>query len=76
MRLDMKFGWRPQFNDRDLHRKEAIAIKLTYPNNQNLIQGSVRCTQLASELYRMNKSKFESIVIYKPLRSNKCLSSI
>lgn len=58
MKLDMKFGWRPEFNDRDrLNRKEAIAIKLTYPINIGLLKQSVRGGPLFSEIYRMNKSK-------------------
>ena len=59
MKLDMKFGWRPEFNDKDrLHRKEAIAIKLTYPNTLGICKTSVRGCQLFTELYRTNKSKW------------------
>ena len=53
MKLDMKFGWRPEFNDKDrLHRKEAIAIKLTYPNTIGICKTSVRSCQLFNELFR------------------------
>ena len=58
MKLDMKFGWRPGFNDKDkLHCKEAIAINLNYPNNSNLILTSVRANgNMLTEMYRNNKS--------------------
>ena len=58
MKLDMKFGWRPGFNDKDkMHRKEAIAIKLGYPNNQDIWLQSVRNSALCQELYKFKKSK-------------------
>ena len=59
MKEDMIFGWRPDFNDKErLHRKEAIAIKLNYPNNPNLFKTSIRANvNMLAEMYRNNKSK-------------------
>jgi len=43
MKEDMRFGWRPEYNERDKkNRKEAVAIKLTYPNNKGLFRTSIR----------------------------------
>ena len=58
MKLDMKFGWRPNFGDKLLHQKEAIAIKLSYPSNTGLLMQSMRAdTGLQSEIYKNHKSK-------------------
>ena len=60
MKLDMKFGWRPTLDKDRLHRKEAIAIKLSYPHNPNLMRTSIRGNlNMLSELYRYTKSKFK-----------------
>lgn len=59
MKIDMKFGWRPNFGDKLLHQKEAIAIKLSYPSNTGLLMESLRAdTGLYSELYKNHKSKY------------------
>ena len=58
MKIDMKFGWRPEFTDKDrLHRKDAIAIKLSYPSNGGLMRSSVLGSPMFSDMYRSKKSK-------------------
>lgn len=59
MKLDMKFGWRPRYDDRMKHNKEAIAIKLSYPDNLigSLLLGSMRVEGgLSSGIYKNNKN--------------------
>ena len=59
MKLDMKFGWRPRYDDRMKHNKEAIAIKLSYPTTHinSLLLGSMRVDGgLSAEIYRNNKN--------------------
>lgn len=56
MKLDMKFGWRPGATDKK-HRKEAIAIKLGYPNNKDFFTKSIRNSTLCGELYKFKKSR-------------------
>ena len=59
MKLDMKFGWRPRYDDRMKHNKEAIAIKLSYPaiNVDSLLLSSMRAEGgLSAEIYRNNKN--------------------
>ena len=59
MKLDMKFGWRPNFGDKLLHQKEAIAIKLSYPNTTGLLMSSMRVDGgLQGEVFKNHKSKF------------------
>ena len=58
MKIDMKFGWRPSYTDKDrLHRKDAIAIKLSYPGSGGLMRSSVLGSPMFSEMYRNKKSK-------------------
>ena len=58
MKIDMKFGWRPEFTDKDrLHRKEAIAIKLSYPSPAGLMRSSVLGSPMFADMYRSKKSK-------------------
>jgi hypothetical protein len=63
LKQDMIFGWRPEFNDKErLQRKEAIAIKLNYPNNPNLIKTSIRANNnMLAEMYRDNKGKYRQL---------------
>lgn len=60
MKMDMKFGWRPRYDDRMKHNKEAVAIKLTYPKNDigSLLLQSMRVEGggLSNEIYRNNKN--------------------
>jgi hypothetical protein len=60
MKLDMKVGWRPGFNDKDkLHSKEAIAIKLNYPSNSVLMRTSIRANgNMLKEMYSKNKGTY------------------
>ena len=39
----MRFGWRPEFDEKSAKKgKDAIVIKLTYPDLKNLLRTSVR----------------------------------
>ena len=54
----MRFGWRPEFDERSTKKgKDAIVIKLTYPEIKNLLRTSVRGSQLFAETINRKRDK-------------------
>ena len=58
IKLDMRFGWRPDWDQKSEKKgKDAIVIKLTYPDIKNILRTSVRGSQLFAETIGRTRDK-------------------
>ena len=54
----MRFGWKPEYDQKSEKKgKDALAIKLTYPDLKNILFTSVRGSQLFGDTISRKRDK-------------------